>query len=91
MHLILHFVSRLAEGSVGEFGERCATGGFLKNRGRVVENRKTMNVIRNLRCWLKASSNHYRMADQNKDETNKDKEFNGRCPHSHTSDHSWFS
>ncbi|KAK6298824.1 hypothetical protein J4Q44_G00303340 [Coregonus suidteri] len=27
-----------------------------------------MNVIRNLRCWLKAGSNHYRISGQNNDE-----------------------
>jgi hypothetical protein len=40
----------------------------VKNRGWVVENRRTMNVIRNLRCWLRADSNHYRMSCQSKDE-----------------------
>ena len=38
----------------------------MKNRGRVVENRRTMNIIRNLRSRLKAGSNHYRMSGQNK-------------------------
>jgi hypothetical protein len=38
------------------------------NRGRVVENQRTVNIIRILRCWLKAGSNHYRMSGQNKDE-----------------------
>lgn len=27
-----------------------------------------MNIIRNLRCWLKAGSNHYRISGPNKDE-----------------------
>ena len=40
----------------------------MKNRGRVVENRWTVNVIRNLRCLLMAGSNHYRMYCQNMDE-----------------------
>jgi gamma-glutamylcysteine synthetase len=34
-----------------------------------------MNVIRNLRCWLKAGSNHFRISGQNKDEA--DVQVNG--------------
>lgn len=54
-----------------------------------------MNVIRNLRCWLKAGSNHFRMSGQNKDEAAVQvkgslTEEDVRIHTSHTSDHSWF-